>query len=939
MKRLIDTATMIGTLILYCLCLPYWGLQRLVESWRFPVRKFLASLPSGLVLRTESVGYQSSNRYRPQYSAPYRTLQEMPGNLRWRLWAGKHWLLRYLRSHDTSLAKVLVSAIPYTIVFVLAASPAFYLGVSNARGFNTPDEMAGYIVSEAFAQHGQFYFQDPITEANPPYSIGPRGFVESNGRAVAIYSLGHPFLFGIFHKLFGSLAPAVLAIVPGLAILALAILIRLLTPNATFYLGFLALGASPLWYWISRIYMNLSVTLLFLSWGLVCFILAIRHRSLGWYAAATSGFALAALMRNQEAPLLLIIAMGFTVIFLKQMGPFRWNSFLRVAGVYCIGQCVFFIIPLAIMNWQTYGSPFTVGYQVLYEQIHPERVPIQGNLALSAISFVKLAFFPAPISFEVLWKGVLYQIILMMPVLFLLGVAGLILARQRVTTAYRWGAFLLGVALVYLIISTSIPGVHLADAAEPAMISSLVRYWLPVYLAIVVGAAYALSHVGKIVALPLIISIVFLSTYQVWISSPEAILKLRSILERNSTTYGELLQQNTEPEAVVVASSPKDKFIPQWRRTIAIYLNDGTERSTQRVVRIAESIFPLGFPVYFLSNAADSDAIFELANNSLAQDQLQIMPITEAPYGGQLWEVKSINPILKLESVNNVTYSTQVESPGTDFSLFMDQDGSNRNLVANPSFETGLGGWSGPNVGGTNVSREQALVGESSMKMELTAQPGEAPYIRRTFAIKNENFAGDSFVTRIGVKVENLKDAKAVLRVFIDDYVWPNKGKRLGRYETSLSQVTDSFESLTLTGDIPPEAVNISIQVGIQASKEGGTGIVYWDSAEFRVTDKSLVPTCEVQGHGCVFNPGVTNGEKNGIDTIKVQAEGQAPVVLNGPFFTNDKLEFRNNAIFLDRMGYSLTRLTGFGPVEKGQKIELVISSKVQPSIGMTPRS
>jgi 4-amino-4-deoxy-L-arabinose transferase-like glycosyltransferase len=174
---------------------------------------------------------------------------------------------------------------------------------------------------------------------------GPRGFTQHNGRSVPIYPLGHPLAFGLAHKLFGGAASILLAVIPGFLFLSLALLFRILVPTAPSYLGFMFLGIMPLWYWSSRVYMNLSLMLLFVSLGLVCFALTIRHRSLYWLIAGSSAFALAALVRHPEATFLLLVAIAFIIAVIRQQTPFQWNHTLRVVALYAIPQLLLFLLP------------------------------------------------------------------------------------------------------------------------------------------------------------------------------------------------------------------------------------------------------------------------------------------------------------------------------------------------------------------------------------------------------------------------------------------------------------------------------------------------------------------------------------------------------------------------------------------------------------------
>jgi hypothetical protein len=78
---------------------------------------------------------------------------------------------------------------------------------------------------------------------------------------------------------------------------------------------------------------------------------------------------------------------------------------------------------MALLNWWTYGSPLSVGYLANYGRNLPERLPSDSNLLVTGINYARLAFFPVPISMGALFKGGLYQILLMAPLAVALGAA------------------------------------------------------------------------------------------------------------------------------------------------------------------------------------------------------------------------------------------------------------------------------------------------------------------------------------------------------------------------------------------------------------------------------------------------------------------------------------------------------------------------------------
>lgn len=204
--------------------------------------------------------------------------------------------------------------------------------------------------------------------------------------------------------------------------------------------------------------MNLALSLLFISLGLLCFALAVRRRSLTWLAAGSSALALATLARHPEATFLLILGIAFVIALIRQQTPFQWSHTLRVVSLYAIPQLLLFLLPMALLNWWTYGSPLSVGYLANYDRNLPERLPPDSNLLVTVINYGRLAFFPVPIDMRVLLEGGLYQILLMAPLTVALGAAGIILGRRGLLKVFGYtGLVFLALGLLYVLVSRADP--------------------------------------------------------------------------------------------------------------------------------------------------------------------------------------------------------------------------------------------------------------------------------------------------------------------------------------------------------------------------------------------------------------------------------------------------------------------------------------------------
>jgi hypothetical protein len=830
-----------------------------------------------------------------------------------------------------------LGAVPYIVLFVVAAAPAFYLGWGHAGAFNTPDETAASLAARTFAEDGRLYLEDNLSESHQGRLGGPRGFIEHNGRAVPFYPLGHPLVLGVAEKAFGEATPLVLAIIPALLILSLALLLRILIPGSSPYLGFTFLGVAPLWYWTSRVYMDLALTFLFIGIGLLCFVLAVRRISLAWLFGGSCAFGLAALARLSEAPLLLLVGMAFIIALIHRSAPFRPVYLVQVLAVYALAQVVFFLVPLALLNWWTYGSPTDIGYMLFYQQFHPDLVPQNGNPVLAAADFMQAAFFPNPMSLDVLKSGIIYQIILLVPMILALAMGGLWLSRRTLLNTFGYtGVLLLAVTMAYVLAGRTNPDTHGAQVEVPFILASLVRYWMPVYLALGIGAAYGLSHASRAVSVAVVCGLVAVSTFQVWVSNPEAVLRLRDVVNGRALHYEQVLQANTEAEAIVFAVGRIDKFVAPFRRTVGVWENDPSPQDIRGLAESAISMHELGKPVYFvfdLSNPRHGNNV-QLLNVWLNEHLLQLRRLDPTDRDIGLWRMEGVAPPLVMKQVGQGVYKALTPAPRKDFAVSIENDGSPVNQIINPSFESGLDGWSGPGLEDlVRPSRDEAYLGRNSLRLALPPLANQGYLVRRTETIKIDLLDGTDWVAMARLKAAQLSSARAEMRIFLHDA----SGKTVERETVAVTEASKGFVTLGLRGNISHrEATSISLQLNIRALERGGSGVVYWDGVELKSGTFAPQEGCEGVTTWCswIDDSHQTRAWDEGIELITVKTETGSEVDLRGPFQVNDQLVFREDGIYLDRMeGSSETRLANFPRPHPDSQLELVVTAMEAPSM------
>lgn len=839
-----------------------------------------------------------------------------------------------------SLAAVSV-VFPYLLLAIAAAAPAVYLAQHNHGVFNSPDETARYMAAKELASEHRLYFKDKLTELNPQVPTGPRGFVQWNGRSVPIYSPGDVFLLGLAHVLARGNASYVLALIPALIIILFALLMRVLRGSRSpWFIGLAFLGVTPLWYWASRVYIDTGLVLLFVTAALVSAALCIQRRSVRWLAVASACLALGAFVRNAEAPLLLIFGIVLILGFLRATNV-SVRAATRAVAVYASAQISFFVLPSLVLNWWINGSPLEFGYVIFDRLQFPNRIQPSSNPITFVLHYLRLITFPLPTDFNVLWHGVAYQVVYLIPVVAALGVAGIYLAHRAMRERLGWvGLELVLLALVYVMVSRSDPGTFLASASQPDLRVSVVRYWLPVYLALGIGMAYAATYLPKPAAFALVFGLAVSAGYQVWISSPESMTQLEQIVHNGRNAFEQFITSNTEPNAVVFAGSSSDKWIAPYRKTAGIWPGSATPELMANLANTATDLSYEGVPVYFVLGPGEpGDAATQIGQN-LAPDYLGLKP-TPMPDGPDtLWKVVAKPKTIPATRGSDGRPQGEVDSLGKPFEVTIAHLGPSENLITNPSFETDLSGWSGPSDPSIVQTDTESMFGQYSMEMQLQGNETGTAYPRRTTsAISGASLGATQgwFITA-GVSVPDIYNAEAVLRAFVHD----GQGNTIARPEVDVTNPTNGFETLTIQqGPLPAGTTTINVQLALVPLEHGATGTVLWDGIQLGAGTPMPGDYCDGNHGGCHWTGSPqesASARDNSIHSIVVASPSGSSVTIPGPFSAGDQLLFENGAVFVKSLeGAVRGPLASFPVPPKGTPIQFEIGSQAPPLLAISP--
>ncbi|MGQ0567702.1 MAG: hypothetical protein ACT4OK_21920 [Gemmobacter sp.] len=531
------------------------------------------------------------------------------------------------------------------VLAILGAAPALYLTWTEIGVYNSPDETSRYLIARAFAATGRLALTDPVSAVDLMGSAGPRGFVQSGDVITTIYPLGHPALVGLAYRAFGDATRAVPALVPAALLVLLGAVLWRVQPLAS-PMALLIIPASlPIRFWASFAHLDVGLAWAFAALGLLGWVQALRTSRLGWVVVGSAGFALAALVRHQEAPFLLLLALSCMAgLVWQHRGVGRAAAILALYGV---PQVVLFLWPMALLNDATYGRALTFGNTLFYKELFPERLPqAQGGLA-DALGFLGLAFFPQPVNGAPMLRGLWFQIFLVSPPLVILGLYGAWSARRAMLRALGpVGLGGVGLALAYVILSRSDPGVIGAGAMAPDLSSSLTRYYWPVYIALALGAGVAIAAMRGGLAQALLVGLLAVSGYTMWLSPQESIPAWQKLVIAQRDRFVPKVEALTEPAAVIYTGNI-DKWLVGSRRVISFWQEGGAAyearsmMNPRRVAADAATIHRAGMPVYFLFRAANGEDVTAL-EAPLARRGLGVVWVDRFARGLDLWRVQAV---------------------------------------------------------------------------------------------------------------------------------------------------------------------------------------------------------------------------------------------------------------------------------------------------------
>ncbi|HEY4685491.1 MAG TPA: glycosyltransferase family 39 protein [Dehalococcoidia bacterium] len=518
---------------------------------------------------------------------------------------------------ETALAAVLLP------IFLALAMVIPSLGINI---FNTPDETSDYLFTKTFAEHGRLWYTEEYTSLDEENLLHPRGAMTHDGRIVPYSFLGLPLVYGVIYRVVGDHLQYISFVLAAVSAWALYRSTSLLFGARAWEAWTVALGFSPLIYYLNRPYMNAAPALTLFFVGIWLFARYLRGDQRRDLKLAACAMALVVLFRYEYV--LFVTPLALWALYVKH-GSLLSRSYRWDCAAYFAALLLLVALPVAALNHYIYGDVFTYGPGLFNEVYFPERgaTPDASWLeslgrSLRSVLLPSYPFDPLQVLTNVprltAWT---------MPVFTLtaaLGIAMLIRARS----VSLWRMAPLSLLVVYVLFYRGSGNTWDASGTEPGLEVAVVRYWLPVYTLLFFLAVYALRAMrDQAVKLVLVGALLLTGPVSVYSLADGSLLTGRDTIKAYEAWVGNVLLPNTEENALIFVGRT-DKRIAAYR-DVATWWNGAEFYDVEKVAASMVRVVPNGRPLYIYK---EPEVDIPALNDVLARYGLEARPVARTGF-------------------------------------------------------------------------------------------------------------------------------------------------------------------------------------------------------------------------------------------------------------------------------------------------------------------
>lgn len=501
----------------------------------------------------------------------------------------------------------------------------------------SPDETATAFFARQFAERGSLSAFDSLN-VDLVDALHPRSVVSIAGHLVPGSFIGLPVLYGLLSAITGDwLLPFFTPMLALIAVFAWYAVVRRIFDREIGLFSAILLAVHPAWwYYSARSFMqNVPFATLLIFAGYFLVARPSRGRRFAGLDLVLAGFftGFALFVRTSETIWIALAVLAAAIAYGRK--SLSWRS----VAIFVVSAAVA-LLPMAIINQATYGSPLAVGYVAKEgevgeggEVVEEASQPSQTLQTYPTLPSLFPFFFPFGLSYKDIGKNVLSYgagLFWWMTALILIGFP-LAFPTRAVAKELR------APRRAYLAF-TIVAGAYLAamygswtffDNPDPTQVTignSHVRYWIPVFILLTPFAAHAVRWLSRraltetarhLAVAALMLACLGLSVRATFFSPQDGLAYAAEELAASRDIRARVLEL-TEPDAVIVVDRGDKLFFP-FRR-VRYPLRDETTYAL--MPRIA-----LHAPLYYYGITLPQIDVDYLNDVKLGELGLQIDPV------------------------------------------------------------------------------------------------------------------------------------------------------------------------------------------------------------------------------------------------------------------------------------------------------------------------
>lgn len=499
---------------------------------------------------------------------------------------------------------------------------------------NSPDEITNYLTMKEYASTGKMYFEGKYLEHDINNLLHQRGFLTWNNKLVTFNFLGFPFFYGPIYNFFLDDIKIILTII--YIVLLLAVIYKLYNlfykenKNLSVVLITSFIFLIPVLYCLNFFYFNIIpniIFFLFYLYYLLKFNKTWDKKNL--YLSAI--FASISIFFRYES--IIFVSLIFLAnIFLNYKD---YKNISHKIALFILLFIIFFVflgLPLLILNYQTYGNPFSYGYGIFFKVFfaEPKTAPIFQSL--------KNIFFPSRVFDTAVFLNNLKKVLtIFSPVFFVIVLLGFIRSNVKNIIPY----FFIG--MYFLIYAGMNPNIYLSSSEEISLTAAVLRYWLllfPLFLLPFIHYIIQRELTAKIKILVMTFLIIN-SVLFITINDPLASIGKRKDYFSAIEKKREILKQIVLPSDYLITSTNGKIYydiinIISWQGG-ASQIESDRFFNAKNIADIAKFLISKNHSVYYLADKFNSKYI-----PLLEKENLSFVPLKEFP---RLYKINLIDEV------------------------------------------------------------------------------------------------------------------------------------------------------------------------------------------------------------------------------------------------------------------------------------------------------